>query len=54
MLSPIASNTHTLFWISEYYKIFKGCSTNFFLNLVYKQMDRGGGLPSLGLTGNSY
>ena len=29
-------HTHTLFRISEYYKNFKGCSSNFFLNLVFK------------------
>ena len=28
-LPSLATHKHTLFWISEYYKIFKGCSSNF-------------------------
>ena len=39
---PIANHTHTIFWISEYYKIFKGYSSKNNLNLVYKKMDRVG------------
>ena len=47
---PIASHIHILLWISEYYKIFKGCSSKL-KKKVYKKMDRGGGWS---LTRNSY